>query len=99
MSKIVQLVGVLRNIPIFGNVLLSVAKKGTDIARNIGKIFLDKQIDRFNKEYITDSGITLTNNEIKDIMKVINSLENGGVLLKGTTRKITSQEGGFFCFF
>ena len=34
------------------------------------------------------SGITLTNNEIKDIMKVIKSLENRGILLKGTTRKI-----------
>ena len=28
-------------------------------------------------------------------MKVIKSLENRGILLKGTTRKITSQEGGF----
>ena len=39
-------------------------------------------------------GITLTNNEIKDIIKVIKSLENRGILLKGTTRKITSQERG-----
>ena len=39
--------------------------------------------------------ITLTNNKIKDIMKVIKSLENRGILLKRTTRKITSQEGGF----
>ena len=36
------------------------------------------------------SGITLTNNEIKNIMKVIYSLENRGILLKGTTRKITA---------
>ena len=43
---------------------------------------------------ITGSVITLANNEIKDI-KVITSLENRGILLKGTTRKITSQEGGF----
>ena len=33
-------------------------------------------------------GITLTNNEIKDILKVIKSLENWGILLKGTTIKI-----------
>ena len=39
--------------------------------------------------------ITLKNNEIKDIMKVIKSLENRRILFKGTTRKITSQEGGF----
>ena len=37
----------------------------------------------------------MTNNEIKDIMKVIKSLENRAILLRGTTRKITSQEGGF----
>ena len=31
-------------------------------------------------------------------MKVIKSLENREILLKGTTRKITSQEGGFLNF-
>ena len=41
------------------------------------------------------SRIILTNNEIKDIMKVIKSLENRGILLKITFRKIISQEGGF----
>ena len=99
LSKIVQLGGVLRDIPIFGNILSSVAIKGTYIARNLEeKKFLHKQIDRLNKAYITGSGITLTNNEIKDIMKVIKSLENRGILLKETTRKITSQEGGFLNF-
>ena len=43
-------------------------------------------------------GITLTNNEIKDILKVIKSLENRGILIKWTTRKNTSQEGGFLNF-
>ena len=33
------------------------------------------------------SGITPTNNEIKDIMKVIKSVENRGILLKGTTKR------------
>ena len=32
-------------------------------------------------------------------MKVIKSIENRGVLLKGTTRKVTSQEGGFLIIF
>ena len=40
-------------------------------------------------------GRTLANNEIKYVMKAIKSLENKGILLKGTTRKITSQKGGF----
>ena len=39
-----------------------------------------------------------TNNEIKDIMNVIKSLDNRGILLKGTTKKITSQEEGFLNF-
>ena len=32
--------------------------------------------------------ITLANNEIKDIIKVIKSLENRGILLERTTKKI-----------
>ena len=44
-------------------------------------------------------GISLTNNEIKDFIKVINSLENGGILLKGTTKRTTSQKGDFLNFF
>ena len=47
---------------------------------------------------ITGSGITLTNNEIKDIIKVIRYLENRGILLKGAIKKVTSQEGGFLNF-
>ena len=31
-------------------------------------------------------------------MKVIKSLENRGILLKGTTEKYISPEGGFFNF-
>ena len=95
MSKFVQLEGIARDISIFGNILLSVAKKGTNLARDLGKYFLDKRIERLIKEYITGSGITLTNNEIKDIIKVIKSLKNRGILLKEATRKITSQEEGF----
>ena len=42
-----------------------------------------------------DSGIIQTNNEVKDIIKLIKSLENRETLWQGTTTKITSQEGGF----
>ena len=40
---------------------------------------------------VKGSGITLTNHEIKDIIKVIKSLENKGISLKETTRKIVCQ--------
>ena len=73
---------VLRDIPIFENILSAVAIKRTNKATNFGKIFLHKQINRFNKNYITGSGITLTKNEIKYIVKVIKSLENRRILLK-----------------
>ena len=43
-------------------------------------------------EKLSGSGLTLTNNEMKNIMKVIRSLENIEILLKGTTRKISSQK-------
>ena len=47
---------------------------------------------------ILGPGITLTNNEIKDIMRVIKSLENRGSLLKETNKKIAIQEGDFLNF-
>ena len=44
------------------------------------------------------SEITLTKKEIKDTAKIIRSLENKEILLKGTTTKINSQEGKFLNF-
>ena len=45
---------------------------------------------------VTDSG--LTNNEIKDVMKISISSESRGILIKITTRKVTGQEGTFLNF-
>ena len=58
---------------------------------------INNNIDELNKKSTTIKGsrITLTNNEIKDIIKVSRSL---GTLLKGTTGKITSQKGGLLNF-
>ena len=53
---------------------------------------LDKKVPA-----IAGSRITLSNNEII-IVKIIRSLENRGILLKGTIRKITSQDGEFLSF-
>ena len=57
-----------------------------------------KHISRDSSKETSGAGITLTNNEIKDIMKVIKSLENRGILLKAIARKVTCQEGGFLNF-
>ena len=65
---------VIHDMSVFGSILLSIATERIDL----GKDFLDKEVDKFNKKCITGEGwgITLTNNEIKDIIKVIKSLEN-----------------------
>ena len=74
-------------------------------ARKLNKdVFADAWLniisEKIKKEIssITGSGVTLTSNEKEDIIKVIKSLENRGILLKGTTRKITSHEGEFVIF-
>ena len=48
---------------------------------------------------IKGSGLTLTNNKIKDITKVIRSIENRSILLKGTTKKITLNMKDFSVLF
>ena len=50
-----------------------------------------------NKRFIQSEGsaITLPNNEIKDIIKVVKYLENRGILSKGTIEKIINQKGRF----
>ena len=61
-----------------------------DIILDIGPNFLGKKIEKWISS-VMFSGITITNNKIKDIIKVIKSIENRGISLKGTTGKITSQ--------
>ena len=55
-----------------------------DILVGTGLSLLGKKIKRRILS-ISGSGITLPNNEINDIIKVIRSLENRNILLKGTT--------------
>ena len=43
-------------------------------------------------------GITLANNKIKDVVKVMRSLENTGIFLKGISGKVNIHEGEFLNF-
>ena len=43
-------------------------------------------------------GITLTNNKIKDILKLINYSENRGILLKETTKKLLAKKDNYLIF-
>ena len=65
---------------------------------DIGYNLLNIKINMDTYRLLSGSGLTLTKNEIKDVVKVIRSLENRRILLKETTRKITSREGGFLSF-
>ena len=70
-------------------------KNPNNIIADIGRDILRRKIKKGISK-ITGSGLTLTNTEIKDIMNVIKSSENRGNFLKGTRRKINSQEGECF---
>ena len=67
---------------------------------NGNNLFTDAALNTIGKMIKENigSGITLINYETKDIMEVVTSLENRRILLKETTRKITSQEVGFLNF-
>ena len=69
----------LLSVPQFiDNKLKNVLKTKNKISDTIKTV--DSSIKGIKK--ISGTGIALTNNEIKGIMKVIKSLENGGILLK-----------------
>ena len=59
-----------------------------------GRIFLNKE-----NSSVIGLGLILTNSEIKDITKVISSLENRGILLKGTIEKIVNEKEGFLVYY
>ena len=60
--------------------------------------FGNNKISIRSSSLLRSSEVTLTNHEIKYIMKVIRSLENRGTLLKATTKNINNEEKGFLNF-
>ena len=75
-------------------------KEGPTIAKNATKYFVKQGIIELNKKLTIreGSGMMPTNNEIKYIMKAIRSLENRGILLKGTTTKLVVKKGNLLIF-
>ena len=68
-----------------------------DVSKNLsdeGRIFLNKE-----NSSVIGLGLILRNSEIKDITKVISSLENRGILLKGTIEKIVNEKEGFLVYY
>ena len=70
------------------------------LAKKEIEYYFNKGINALNKKSTSSkgSGVTVTNDEINDTMKVFKSLENRGILLKETIKIITSQEEGFSFF-
>ena len=68
--------------------------------RNKNNLYTATGLNMIDKKIKKKFGLgkTLTNKEIKDIMKVIKYLKNRRILLKETATKVTSQEGGFIDF-
>ena len=84
----------------------SIAKESKDMGATLlnKDTFVDAVLNLIGKKIkkwissITGSDITLTNNEVKYITKVIKSLGIRWILLKGTTKKNTDQDEGFLNF-
>ena len=78
------------------NKMISGLDKGVSVDYKTKKVLENSKFHRILG--ITGSWRKLTNNEIKDITKVIRSLENRGILSKGTTKKISGHKGQFLNF-
>ena len=84
-------------------ILLKSANKAEDLSEIVTLNDIIKTVNtskKFIKDFwnISETEISQNNNEIKDVIKIIKCLENRRILLKGTTKKNTSQEGGFLNF-
>ena len=110
MSKSVQLgepgspITPIKEIIIIVNTIVKKELKSTGTKQLNNDILVDAALNIIGKKIkkrissMMGLWITLTNNKIKDIIKLIMSLENREILLKGTTKNITSREGGFINF-
>ena len=63
-----------------------------------GHILVNNKFNMKTSSLLKVPGMRLTKSKIKDVIKVIRSLENKGILFKGTTRKIDSQERRLLSF-
>ena len=96
MSQIVQLGGILFSMYIWSSPYLRF-KRTSPPAKSLAKS-LTKSLENMGAKKNMGSGVTLTNNEIKDIMKVMKSLENRGILLKETIKNLIVKKKDFTLF-
>ena len=70
-----------------------VIKQAPLMAKNMVLHYQNKKLNEFNKNFTLSEGlgITITNNVIKDIIKVIRSLENKVILLKEIMKRLSTK--------
>ena len=104
LSKMIQSGGFLGNL--LGKLAGPLMKVAIPLAKNVlaplGLFVAMSAIDGSIKKKMLDSGATtliISNDEMDDILKLVKSLENSGVLLKGVSETIQheakEQRGGF----
>ena len=104
LSKMIQSGGFLGNL--FGKLAGPLMKVAMPLAKNVlaplGLSAAMSAIDGSIKKKMLGSGattLTISNDEMDDILKIVKSLENSGVLLKGVSETIQheakEQRGGF----
>ena len=73
-------------------------KRAPELPKYVTKLVVNNWLDRLKKLKKKNKKILNNTNKLWKIIKLIKSLEYIGILLKRTTSKITSQEGGFSKF-
>ena len=105
LSKMMQSGGFLGNL--LGKLAVPLMKVAMPLAKNVlapsGLTAVMSAIDGSIKKKMLGSGtrtLIISNDEMDDILKIVKSLENSGVLLKGvcetTQHEVKEQRGGFF---
>ena len=106
LSKMIQSGGFLGNLlgKLAGSLMKVAMSLAKDILAPLGLSAAMSTLDGSIKKKMLGSGTTtliISNDEMDDILKIVKSLENSGVLLKGVSETIQheakEQGGGFLC--
>ena len=91
-------------LPLIKNVIKPLAKSvliplGLTAAASAADAGIHKKILGSRHNYPSSTTLIISNNEMEDIIKIVKSLEDSGLLLKGVTEtvqnKVKEQKGGF----
>ena len=93
-----------KGLPLVKNVIKTLAKSvliplGLTAAASAAEAGIHKKILESGHNHPSSTTLIISNNEIEDIIKIVKSLEDSGLLLKGVTEtvqnEVKKQKGGF----